>query len=215
MEVKKQMEMRSSAYDYTNKIIVAFKKNWKIILFLVLFAIGMIIGAILIKKDNSEIINSFLNIFKTYIRIKKEQSIGSNFINSLAINLIFVLCAFILGLCAVGLPFISMLPVIKGVGIGMLTGFLYSNFALRGLGYCILVLYPGLMPAVYTLLLSCNIGVNTSYNMLLTLSSNKIIKGETNLKIYCLKFLIFFVLIIFSSVIDAMAISLFSGFFSF
>ena len=175
----------------------------------------MIFGAILIKKDDSEIINSFLDIFKTYIRIKKEQSIGLNFMNSLAINLIFVLCAFILGLCAVGLPFLSILPIIKGIGIGMLTGFLYSNFALQGLGYCVLILYPGLMPAVYALLLSCTTGVKSSYNMLLSLSSNKAIKGETNLKIYCIKFLIFFMLIIFSSVIDAVVIRLFSGFFSF
>lgn len=57
-----------------------------------------------------------------------------NFINSLAVNAAFMLAVFVFGLCAVGLPLICVLPVIRGVGIGMLSGYLYSNFALRGLG---------------------------------------------------------------------------------
>ena len=138
-----------------------------------------------------------------------------NFINSLAVNAAFMLAVFVFGLCAVGLPLICILPIIRGVGIGMLSGYLYSNFALRGLGYCVLVIYPGLIPAIFALLLACSAGINSSYEMLLSLSSGKAQRGEGSIKIYCMRFLIICILIVRAAVTDAAASRLFCKLFSF
>lgn len=97
----------------------------------------------------------------------------------------------------------------------MLSGYLYSNFALRGLGYCVLVIYPGLILAIFALLLACSAGINSSYEMLLSLSSAKAQRGEGSIKIYCMRFLIICILIVLAAVTDAAASKLFCRLFSF
>lgn len=175
------------------------------------FAAGMIIGAVSLKRADSYLSGAFSDMFSVYIRSKSSQSLGMNFINSLAVNAAFMLAVFVFGLCAVGLPLICILPIIRGVGIGMLSGYLYSNFALRGLGYCVLVIYPGLTPAIFALLLACSAGINSSYEMLLSLSSAKAQRGEGSIKIYCMRFLIICILIVLAAVTDAAASRLFAG----
>ena len=209
------MEIHKSANEYGNSVFDALKKNWKVLIMLILFTVGMVLGAVIIKNNNNAVISAFTDIFKTYITARKSQSIMANFLNSLSVNSIFLLSAFVLGLCAVGIPLISVLPVIKGLGMGMLSGYMYSKFALSGLGYCVLIIYPGLIMSAFALLLSCSTAVSTSYEMLLSLSSNKTIKGEGSLKFYCTKFVLIAAITILSSVLDAVVLRLFSGMFSF
>lgn len=172
------MDINAAAKEYGNGVITSLKKNRRILIMMLLFAAGMIIGALSLKKADSYLSGAFSDMFSVYIRSKSSQSLGMNFINSLAVNAAFMLAVFVFGLCAVGLPLICILPIIRGVGIGMLSGYLYSNFALRGLGYCVLVIYPGLILAIFALLLACSAGINSSYEMLLSLSSAKAQRGR-------------------------------------
>lgn len=214
------MDINAAAKEYGNGVITSLKKNRRILIMMLLFATGMIIGAVSLKRADSYLADSYLSgafsdMFSVYIRSKSSQSLGMNFINSLAVNAAFMLAVFVFGLCAVGLPLICILPIIRGVGIGMLSGYLYSNFALRGLGYCVLVIYPGLIPAIFALLLACSAGINSSYEMLLSLSSAKAQRGEGSIKIYCMRFLIICILIVLAAVTDAAASRLFCRLFSF
>lgn len=211
------MDINAAAKEYGNGngVITSLKKNRRILIMMLLFAAGMIIGAVSLKRADSYLSGAFSDMFSVYIRSKSSQSLGMNFINSLALNAAFMLAAFVFGLCAVGLPLICILPIIRGVGIGMLSGYLYSNFALRGLGYCVLVIYPGLIPAIFALLLACSAGINSSYEMLLSLSSVKAQRGEGSIKIYCMRFLIICILIVLAAVTDAAASRLFCRLFSF
>lgn len=209
------MDINAAAKEYGNGVITSLKKNRRILIMMLLFAAGMIIGALSLKKADSYLSGAFSDMFSVYIRSKSSQSLGMNFINSLAVNAAFMLAVFVFGLCAVGLPLICILPIIRGVGIGMLSGYLYSNFALRGLGYCVFVIYPGLIPAIFALLLACSAGINSSYEMLLSLSSAKAQRGEWSIKIYCMRFLIICILIVLAAVTDAAASRLFCRLFSF
>ena len=204
------MDINAAAKEYGNGIITSFKKNRRMLLMMLLFAAGMIFGAASVKKSDGYLSGAFSDMFSVYISSKGTQSLGVNFINSLAVNAAFMLAVFVFGLCAVGLPLICVLPVIRGVGIGMLSGYLYSNFALRGLGYCALVI-----PAVFALLLACSAGINSSYEMLLSLSSAKAQRGEGSIKIYCMRFLIICILVVIAAVTDAAASRLFCKLFGF
>ena len=209
------MDINATAKEYGNGVITSLKKNRRILIMMLLFAAGMIIGAVSLKRADSYLSGAFSDMFSVYIRSKGSQSLGMNFINSLAVNAAFMLAVFVFGLCAVGLPLICILPIIRGVGIGMQSGYLYSNFALRGLGYCVLVIYPGLIPSIFALLLACSAGINSSYEMLLSLSSAKAQRGEGSIKIYCMRFLIICILIVLAAVTDAAASRLFCRLFSF
>lgn len=209
------MDINATAKEYGTNALTALKKNSRILVLLAVFAVGMIIGAIFIKRGDGLISESISDMFTAYIKAKSEQSLSMNFINSLAVNASFMLAAFVFGLCAVGLPFVCSLPLIKGVGIGMLSGYLYAKFALKGLGYCVLVIYPGLIPAVFALLLACSAGIVSSYEMLLSFSSSKAQKWERSIKIYCIRFLVICLLVIISAALDAATGRLFSRLFSF
>lgn len=209
------MDINTAAKEYGTNALTALKKNGRMLAMLAVFAAGMIIGAVFVKRGGDLFSDIVCNMFTAYIKAKNEQSIGLNFINSLAVNISFMLAAFIFGLCAVGLPFVCTLPLLKGIGIGMLSGYLYSEFSLKGLGYCILIIYPGLIPAVFALLLACSAGIVSSYEMLLSFSSSKAQKGERSIKIYCIRFLVICILVIISAALDAATGRLFSRLFSF
>ena len=209
------MDINAAAKEYGNGVITSLKKNRRILIMMLLFAAGMIIGALSLKKADSYLSGAFSDMFSVYIRSKSSQSLGMNFINSLAVNASCMLAGLVVGLGAFGLPLIWILCRRRCVGMGMLCGYLYSNFALRGLGYCVLVIYPGLILAIFALLLACSAGINSSYEMLLSLSSAKAQRGEGSIKIYCMRFLIICILIVLAAVTDAAASKLFCRLFSF
>ena len=115
------MDINATAKEYGNGVITSLKKNRRILIMMLLFAAGMIIGAVSLKRADSYLSGAFSDMFSVYIRSKGSQSLGMNFINSLAVNAAFMLAVFVFGLCAVGLPLICILPIIRGVGIGMLS----------------------------------------------------------------------------------------------
>ena len=98
------MDINAAAKEYGNGVITSLKKNRRILIMMLLFATGMIIGALSLKKADSYLSGAFSDMFSVYIRSKSSQSLGMNFINSLAVNAAFMLAVFVFGLCAVGLP---------------------------------------------------------------------------------------------------------------
>ena len=87
------MDINAAAKEYGNGVITSLKKNRRILIMMLLFAAGMIIGAVSLKKANSYLSGAFSDMFSVYIRSKSSQSLGMNFINSLAVNAAFMYSA--------------------------------------------------------------------------------------------------------------------------
>ena len=101
------MDINAAAKEYGNGVITSLKKNRRILIMMLLFAAGMIIGAISLKRADSYLSGAFSDMFSVYIRSKSSQSLGMNFMNSLAVNAAFMLAVFVFGLCAVGLSILK------------------------------------------------------------------------------------------------------------
>ena len=101
------MDINAAAKEYGNGVITSLKKNRRILIMMLLFAAGMIIGAVSLKRADSYLSGAFSDMFSVYIRSKGSQSLGMNFINSLAVNAAFMLAVFVFGLCAVGLSILE------------------------------------------------------------------------------------------------------------
>lgn len=126
------------------------------IIFLALFASGMIVGAGVLRGGASGSLENFIKIFDTYTSSRSEQKIYVTFLNSLAVNLLFLALSFAAGLSCVGLPVATVLPIIKGLGSGLTAGYLFSQFAMSGIGYYLLTIFPGSVIGSSSLLLACN-----------------------------------------------------------
>lgn len=190
--------------------------GWKLILLTALFTAGMAFGAVLVKSSaNHEWLEQLMKLLQEYSIMRSSQSLFSTMCNSLFANLIFLAVAFTAGLCALGLPFLTLLPFIRGLGLGAVFGYLYSAKALAGVGYCLLILLPGAILSIATLLIGCREGITMSFDVFSVMSGKKTLDSYHNFRLYCARFGILLALLVCASLADALFAKAFSGFFHF
>lgn len=183
------------------------------ILTLALFAFGMIVGAGLLKSGSSDFIRDFTSVFDLYTEARNSQKIYTVFFHSIAVNTLFLVSAFGFGLSCIGLPVTVLLPVVKGLGMGIVSGYLFSHFAMSGIGYYLLTIFPGAVLTNSALLLACNASSLMSIDILATVTSRR--PADTGLvKNYLKKYLILLIVTLIGSVIDAVLTRSFSYLFS-
>ena len=191
----------------------AFNKNKRLILFVILFAVGVVFGISLYKKNDSTLMIKLLSVFNGYREVRETQSFTVNFVNSLFTYMIYVGTIYVFGLCAVGIPGICAAVFIRGLGIGTISGYMYSEFTLQGLGYCALIIYPGLIASLTAMFMCCNESVCMSRDMLM-LVSFKNNEYTTGIKMYSIRYLIFVLISAVAALVDAVFLMLFSKLFN-
>lgn len=210
--VKKKTNFNNNKYfSYYINIIVENRRN---LIMLALFAFGMLLGATIIKDSTSAVTVKLAELFDRYRELRNQQSIFSNFCGSMLTSLIFMAVTFIFGLCSIGVPLISIVPVIRGLGLGMISGHLYSEYALNGLGYSLLVLYPGSLISIIALLMCCNESILMSQDMFLVMM-NKPAKNSSAIKMYCARYLVILIIAAIGAATDAICLLAFERFFEF
>lgn len=205
--------MNKSKYKvYNGKSFKKIIENFGIFTLITMFIVGIIIGAATIKS-NSEINDKISILFNNYSSLRVEQGILKNFLNSLAVNGLFIIFNVFFGFSLIGYPFVTLIPLIKGLGLGTICGYLYSTYKLTGLGYSITMIYPGAILSSLAIILACNDSCRYSKNAYLKAikGAGQFEKDETQL--FITRQLIFLGMCIPSSGIDALFCELFSRFF--
>lgn len=197
------------------RFLEAVVQNWRLLFLFLMFAAGMACGASIIKDGDSFLTSKLVEVFESYHAIRSVQSIAATFGNTLFASTLFILSGYIFGLCAVGIPIISALPFLKGLGLGMVTGWLYSTFALKGLAYSLLIIYPGSLVAILALLLGCNESLMTSYDIFLSISNRSDKADGGGIRLYNARFIIFFLITTAGALLETVFSKAFSSFFKF
>lgn len=143
------------------------EKRHEIALFL-LFIVGLVIGTITIRKSSSALLERLLSLFQDYCIVKSTQSIGVNFCSAVFRHILLLCTVFCTGLCAVGVPFIYLFPLLYGCGVGVIGAYLYKAYALKGIGYCALILYPGRVIMIGALVYACTAAACMSGSLMQT-----------------------------------------------
>ena len=183
------------------------------VLFLFFFA-GLALGAFAVRKNSSQILDRLLSLFQNYAAVKGEQSAAVNFSNALFRQLILLLSTFCIGLCAVGMPFLYLVPFAYGVGSGLVSAFLYKTYMLKGIGYCALILFPGIVLTTAALIFACSVGADMSRFLMDRLLTKDTPRAET-FRQYCLRFLIAAGVAACAALTETALYALFSGYFQF
>ncbi len=72
------MDINAAAKEYGNGVITSLKKNRRILIMMLLFAAGMIIGALSLKKADSYLSGAFWVMFFGLYKIKERcQSLSA------------------------------------------------------------------------------------------------------------------------------------------
>ena len=197
---------------YNGKSLKKVFENSRLYLLIVMFVFGLTAGASVIKSE-SEITDKIILLFENYISQKSGQGMLENFCNSLTVNALFFLINLLFAFSLIGIPFIITLPMLKGFGLGCFCGYLYSTFRLTGLGYGILMVYPGAIVSAMAFILACNDSCEYSRNAFLKSIKGKGQYEKDETRVYLTRQLVFSGICAASSAIDALTDALFSGFF--
>ena len=176
-------------------------------------AVGIIFGAIIciLSKDNLNLslIEYFIN-FSTDFSNKNKPEILSGIILS---HIPYFIMMIIFGTSVVGTPAVILLTNIKSMGIGLLTTYIYSSFSLKGIEYCLLVMFPGKFVLIFAMILltqNCFVTSN-DIRQRLTNKEGRVVSLEK----FAIRSILIFGLIILSALIDFFAIISFSSLFNF
>ncbi|WP_040197006.1 stage II sporulation protein M [Candidatus Soleaferrea massiliensis] len=209
---KRQKFDKSAFFTYV-------KKNYRSILFFALFFIGMIIGAMLIRNAPGETLDNLASITGGFVDKRAQQSFADTLISSFMSNSLYLMLLFIFGFCAIAQPFITAVPLFKGLGLGFSIGYFYAYYKLQGLLYVLLIILPGALITTAVVIAACNQAYSLSLIFLrgINPNNNKSPNNQPSITIkkYMMRYVFFLVVILVSSSFEAICSSLFGRFFSF
>lgn len=108
------------------------KDRFLISLFFAL-GIGILIGSIASGSNFSNENSILFKMHNSYIQSRSEQSFLELFWGVFLSEFLYLLICYILGLCAIGIPFLYTIPLIYGIGKGIILGFLYAEGGFSGI----------------------------------------------------------------------------------
>lgn len=188
------LRKRKKSYSIAEKTKQKQRSNFVIeknrIFLLIISIISILLGAVAYRffpnENIIENLNNTLEIFKT-----------ENFINIflcfIKADLIYFLMAFFIGTSFMG-AVLSPLPIVlKCFLIGFQSGYLYNDFELKGVLFCLILLYPCYVITTSSLIFACDESIYMSKYLFSTIT-NKNTANDISVKLYLLRYLILIVI---------------------
>ena len=179
------------------------------------FMTGLILGAFAISLCSGAGFYGIGDFIKNSVKARLSQSFFETFGYSLLSTAPWLIALFILGNCSFGIFLCMFVPLFRGFCICLISGFLYNTYALYGIGFFALILFPSYFISSLVLIVSCAESFHFSAKYFSLLSSAK-----HNLLIFAsfrrfsIKFGILFGILIISSLVDSVLSVCFIRFFS-
>ena len=123
------------------------RQNWKLIILTLCFIVGIILATVSINKTGY-IFNWLNKIPQNYIQLRASKDFFKIFINSLSADFCFLLVIFIFGSSVDGVTLVPLTVCIKGYLLGYLISYIYSEYELKGIAFCALIVIPPTIVAV-------------------------------------------------------------------
>lgn len=197
--------------------IKPLKLDYQTIILFTLFLCGLIIGIAITKNGSEEWNNFATNLLSNYISTKSQSSFLRCFSGTLVILLLCIFIDFLFGLCAVGTPFVWLVPLLFGCFCGCGVSCLLINYGLKGLCYCALVNIPCYAITAATLIKCCCESTKMSVELFTNICGfhNANVKNTIFFKEYVINYLVLCVPIVIGALISTVCFKLFSSLFIF
>jgi stage II sporulation protein M len=122
--------------------------------FAIVLLIGVVCGSLLSRSASLDILKKLDFIFNSNYTLRSSTSALSVFGASLASSFLFVLICFLFGLSVWGAFLVPFIPFIRGIGLGMTAGYLYSAFGFHGGLFYAIILLPGAYCSCFAIILA-------------------------------------------------------------
>ena len=194
------------------KYLEALERSWQKLALLGLYALGLFLGAKTAGSASSGWQARLLELLRAQRLGRAGLTPFGSALGYFGVDFLFMLAAFLLGLCAAGLPFLLLLPVLRGMGTGVVSGWLYMAYGLPGVGYSVLVLCPAAVISVLIMLAYCKESMLMSSDMALVLTGKQE-QMESGLRLYVTRYLVLLLVAVLAAALDALCFAAFSGIF--
>lgn len=210
------MKQRRKSLYYSKNRVSQLPIRREILMFSILLLSGLLIGVLVAKNGNESILAQVSRMFDSFYSVRENQSIGASVINSLKVSCAFWLINLLFGLCLIGIPFVTIIPVIRGLGIGLVTGYIYSIYGIKGIGYCFLIIFPGALISFIALIYAVSDSFKMSlYTLSSCVNSGAPKGGAEKIKIFAVRQIFYLMLFAVSAFTDGIVNKLFAEVFNF
>lgn len=197
-------------------IIKFFAHNKLLILLSIFLLIGILSGAILVNIADENTLK-FINIlFLSDFKERLSKTLLDIFIASISSTFIFVIISFFMGLSVWGFILAPVIPFIRGIGIGIAEGYLYSTYGIRGICFHTLVFLPGIFISSIAILLMTKEAMKLSndFSSIIFLGG-KLISVRNSIRLYIIRSGCIVIMVVIASAADIIFNFLFSRLFIF
>ncbi|MEG1886791.1 MAG: hypothetical protein RR177_01580 [Oscillospiraceae bacterium] len=199
-----------------NEFLCILSSNKCLIFLSFVYLFSIFFGSLIVSNANDTVSAFVERLFNEYIAKRKDVSFIILVFNSIVAILPYMVALFIFGSSIVG-PIMSPIIIFaRGLGQGLIMGFLYSEFALKGIAFGALLIIP---PAIITALVFIICARESFSFSLLFIKSISSKAGSVNFsmdfKLYVFRYLFLIVIFIISAILDAILSTAFLRFFEF
>jgi len=189
-----------------------FDKNSFFILLLGIMLGGVLIGSLAFCNMNENAIKKMSFIAQGFVETRTGQGFLSILLKSFISSSIPVLIIFLLGFSAVTQPFEFLIPFLKGLGLGASLAQIYQTSGIKGSLIILFLIIPYVIINTFGLIVATREAIRFS-NIIaakaFSSSNSDSLKNIT--KLYCEKFVIIEVIMVFAAFVDSICSFVFAG----
>lgn len=205
------LRRRRPGRGFLRPIFAYVIENRVICIFAALFLLGMLAGALLVKRADGETKELLDLVLGSYLEKREVQSfaaiVASSFLSLFSMLIILFFCGF----CTISQLIILAVPLFKGLGYGFSIGMLYAQNGISAMQYVLTMFFPSLLLGALLLIWAAK----TSFLLSVRLLSMTITPSDKDERIqmrrYCLKYVFFLIFSIIIAFVDAIVVFQYGG----
>ena len=192
-----------------------FKGSTDIILYGILFLIGVAFGSAAATWLDPETAQRLVGVMGGFVSGRDNQSLTATFISALTPNLFVLGIFFIAGFCAISAPIVAAAPCFKGMGFGLMSATMIICYGGEAIRYIAAMILPNTIWSALVLLFACRDSMRMSLSLLNAMKPQQrggvlAMPGQ-----FCAKMILYLILLLAGAALEAYSFSFFEGFFIF
>lgn len=175
--------------ERTKKNLASDLKNEKNrVLLLIISIISLLTGSVIYRFFSSSEISAEID---SMLNLLNSADWTQIFLFFLQADLVFLIFSFFIGTSYIGAALSPLPNIFKCIFIGYQSGYLYNEFELKGVLFCLVLLYPCYVITTSSLIFACDESIYMSKYLYGTIT-NKNTANDISVRLYLLRYLILF-----------------------
>jgi len=184
---------------------IGIKTNGGLILFLALVILGVCVGAVTVNAIGTDNLAEIGFVAGSSIELRTNLGFLQTLSYTFTSEMVYILVLLFMAFCTFAMPVIFFLAAYKGFGMGVLAGYLYSAYGMKGFFYSLMFLIPKWIFCSILFCYAAREAARLSGNIFrLLFSKEEVAPFKKNMKMFGLKYAVYSSFIFAVSILQAL-----------